>query len=260
MLVLHHVDLQHQLAVPLLRPPALRHRRRVAQPRVAGAAHVRRGVAQQPPRVPDLGRARAAPLAGRPLGAGDLGAREARPGLGRRARQPRAPGAQSRCRRPRMPSRSTAPLREALAEALPERPFTLELLGRHRAAADQRRRARRFTCARRAALAHVLRAPGPARARPRLRERASSRSTTSTRRSTLLDSWKPPPLDRARQGARWRSPPRARAGLERCRRAPGGRAAPARAAATAIARDRARGPPPLRRLATSSSRSSSTSR
>ena len=51
--------LQHQLAVPLLRPPRLRDRRRVAQPRLAVAVHVRRGVAQQPPRVPDLGRATA---------------------------------------------------------------------------------------------------------------------------------------------------------------------------------------------------------
>ena len=51
-------DVLHQLAVPLLRPPALRDRRRVAQPRMAGAAVARRGVAQQPPRVPDLGRPR----------------------------------------------------------------------------------------------------------------------------------------------------------------------------------------------------------
>ena len=56
-------DLLDQLAVPLLRAPALRHRRRVAQPRVAVAALVRRGVAQQPPRLPDLGRARPALLA-----------------------------------------------------------------------------------------------------------------------------------------------------------------------------------------------------
>ena len=47
-------DLLDQLAVPLLRAPALRDRRRVAQPRVALAAVLRRGVAQQPPRLPDL--------------------------------------------------------------------------------------------------------------------------------------------------------------------------------------------------------------
>ena len=52
-------DLQHQLAVPLLRPAPVRHRRRVAQPRLARPAVARRGVAQQPPRLPHLGGARA---------------------------------------------------------------------------------------------------------------------------------------------------------------------------------------------------------
>ena len=47
-------DLQHQLALPLLRPATVRHRRRVAQPRLAGAARLRRGLAQQPPRLSDL--------------------------------------------------------------------------------------------------------------------------------------------------------------------------------------------------------------
>ena len=47
-------DLLDQLAVPLLRAPALRDRRRVAQPRVALAAVLRRGVAQQPPRLPHV--------------------------------------------------------------------------------------------------------------------------------------------------------------------------------------------------------------
>ena len=64
--LLHHVDLQHQLAVPLLRPAAVRHRRRVAQPRLARAARLRRGVAQQPPRLPDLGPARPGPPPDRP--------------------------------------------------------------------------------------------------------------------------------------------------------------------------------------------------
>ena len=52
-------DVLDQLAVPLLRPPALRDEGRVAQP-LSGSSplHVRRGVAQQPPRVPDVGRAR----------------------------------------------------------------------------------------------------------------------------------------------------------------------------------------------------------
>ena len=66
MLLLHHVDVQHQLAVPLLRPAAVRHRRRVAQPRVAGPVRLRRGLAQQPPRVPNLGPSRPRPPPGRP--------------------------------------------------------------------------------------------------------------------------------------------------------------------------------------------------
>src|SRR3954449_8907557 len=44
--------LHADVAVPLLRAQALRHGRRVAEPAVAGAAVVRRVVAQQPPRVP----------------------------------------------------------------------------------------------------------------------------------------------------------------------------------------------------------------
>ena len=46
-------DLQHQLAVSLLRPAGLRHAGRVTQPRLAGHPDLGRGVAQQPPRVPD---------------------------------------------------------------------------------------------------------------------------------------------------------------------------------------------------------------
>ena len=56
-------DLQHQLAVPRLRPAPVRHRRRVAQPRVAGPVRLRRVLAQQPPRVPDLGPSRPRPPA-----------------------------------------------------------------------------------------------------------------------------------------------------------------------------------------------------
>ena len=47
-------DLQHQLAVSRLRPPAVRDGRRVPQPRVARADRVRRGLATQPPRLPHL--------------------------------------------------------------------------------------------------------------------------------------------------------------------------------------------------------------
>ena len=76
--------LQHQLALPLLRPPGVRHRRRVAQPRVAGAVHVRRGLAQQPPRVPDLVRARDAVVAGRSVPRRHPADGAHRAGLGRR--------------------------------------------------------------------------------------------------------------------------------------------------------------------------------
>ena len=58
-------DLLGQLAVSLLRPAALRHRRRVAQPRLARAADLRRGLAQQPPRLPDLRTPRPHALAAR---------------------------------------------------------------------------------------------------------------------------------------------------------------------------------------------------
>jgi len=43
-------------------------------------------VAQQPPRLPDVGAPWAEALADRPVGNDDLGAREDGPGLGRRAR------------------------------------------------------------------------------------------------------------------------------------------------------------------------------
>ena len=71
-------DLLDQLAVPLLRPQELRHGRRVAQPAVARAAVVRRVVAQQPPRLPDLRPPRPQALGDRHLGRRDLGAGEAR--------------------------------------------------------------------------------------------------------------------------------------------------------------------------------------
>ena len=48
-------DLEHQLDLPLLRPPALRDRRRVHERLLARAALARRGLAPQPPRLPALG-------------------------------------------------------------------------------------------------------------------------------------------------------------------------------------------------------------
>src|SRR5204863_9543795 len=83
---------------PFLRPPPLRDRRRVAQPALARPADLRRGLAQQPPRVPDLGGARPAPVR---AGAGPERAAHRRPRarrarLGRREDQRRAPVREAR--------------------------------------------------------------------------------------------------------------------------------------------------------------------
>ena len=88
-------DLQHQFAVPLLRPAPVLHRRSVPQPRLAGATRLRRGVAQQPSRLPDLRSSRAAPLAARPRGLADrrLGALPS--GMGRDPDRPRAPAGET---------------------------------------------------------------------------------------------------------------------------------------------------------------------
>ncbi len=77
-----------QLALPLLRPARLRHRRSLAQSRVARAAVVRRVVAQQPPRLPDIRAPRPQAVAGRRRRRGGLGAREDRAGVGCCAREP----------------------------------------------------------------------------------------------------------------------------------------------------------------------------
>ena len=66
--VLHHVDLVDQQRLPLLRDPALRHRRPLDERLLAGAAVVRRVLAPQPPRVPALGVPRPAPVGDRHLG------------------------------------------------------------------------------------------------------------------------------------------------------------------------------------------------
>ena len=89
-------DLLDQLAVPLLRAAQLRHGRSVAQPRVAGAAHARRGMAQQPPRLPDLRAPRAALVAARPVGVADRRPRARGPRVGRRADRARAPAREER--------------------------------------------------------------------------------------------------------------------------------------------------------------------
>ena len=90
-------DLQHQLAVPLLRPPALQDRRRVAQPRggCRSSRSARRGTTTIT-RFPTSARHGLSRMALRPLRVGDLGAGEDRPGVGRRAHRPRTPGRQTR--------------------------------------------------------------------------------------------------------------------------------------------------------------------
>ena len=80
------LHLQHQLALPRLRQPRLRDQRRVAQPGADRDPDLGRGLAQQPPRLPDFRHPRAGPLPARPLGPGHRRAGEARPGLGRRPR------------------------------------------------------------------------------------------------------------------------------------------------------------------------------
>src|SRR4051794_39590836 len=143
-----------QLALPLLRAQALRQRRRVAQPRVAGFANLRGVVAQQPSRLPDVGRPRDAALGDRSVGDVHLGSREARAGLGRRAGPPGAPDQQAR----RL--LSTAPLRSVLAEALPERPFRLELWDGTALASTTGGPGPTFSLRSPRALGHMLRAPG----------------------------------------------------------------------------------------------------
>ena len=92
---------------------------------LAGAALLRRGVAQQPPRLPHVRRPRAALVAARHLGAGHP-RRSRSAGLAwdvvRIRPGPPAKKLLAETPRSRWRSRSTAPLRGALAEALPERP------------------------------------------------------------------------------------------------------------------------------------------
>ena len=83
-------DVQRELDLPHVRPPRLPLARRVAEQLARRAARLRRGLAQQPPRVPGLGPPRPAPLPGRPLVVGDPRPREARPGLGRAGARRRA--------------------------------------------------------------------------------------------------------------------------------------------------------------------------
>src|SRR5437868_12485310 len=96
---------------------------------MAGSALLRRGVAQQPSRVPDLCRARSAPQAARSLRVGDPGARAHRTGLGRRASDAGATSNQEASEPTSVVTVGpvTLPLRRLLVQALPDRPFQVEL-------------------------------------------------------------------------------------------------------------------------------------
>ena len=79
-----------QLDLPHVRQAAVPDARREPERLAAGAAVVRRVVAQRPPRLPGVGGARARARAGRPLRRGDPRARAARARVGREAaRRPR---------------------------------------------------------------------------------------------------------------------------------------------------------------------------
>src|SRR6185436_14832222 len=86
-----HVE--RELGLPLPRDAPLPDRRPLHQRRMAGAALVRGGVAPQPPRIPALGCARAAPMGAdaRSLGTRHHHAREGRPRPERRQDRSRAP-------------------------------------------------------------------------------------------------------------------------------------------------------------------------
>ena len=76
-------DLQRELDLPHVRPPGLPLARRGAEQLARRAARLRRGLAQQPPRVPRLRAPRPRPAADRPLVVGDPRARAARARLER---------------------------------------------------------------------------------------------------------------------------------------------------------------------------------
>ena len=89
--VLHHVTYSINSICHVFGRRRFADLRRVAQLVWLALAVLRRVVAQQPPRLPDLGAPRARPLAVRSLGAGHPRAGAVRAGVGRGPRGPRAP-------------------------------------------------------------------------------------------------------------------------------------------------------------------------
>ena len=165
---------------------------------LARAADLRRGVAQQPPRLPHLGDPRSSPLGDRRLRARDQRPREGRTRLGRRACGARAHEAEG-SRRDRLDGPAvlarTAPLRDELERTLPERPFSVELWDGTSVPATNGG-GPTFSVRSRAAVAHALRAPG---------QLGLGRAYVSGEIDVddldavleLLGSWKPPPIDRS---------------------------------------------------------------
>ena len=141
---------------------------------------------------PHLGPARSRALPVRPVRVGHLGAREDRAGLGRRAHPPRATGRQAR------DVSGTDEFRSAIAEALPERPFTVALWdGSELPSTDGG--GPTFRVRSPCALGHVLRAPS---------QLGVGRAYVSggidvddiDAALALLARWSPPPVDPRSKG------------------------------------------------------------
>ena len=94
--VLHHVTFSINSLCHCLRAAAVHDPRSGAQPRLARPDRLRRGVAQQPPRLPDLRPPRPEPLADRPRRLAHRRPRALPSRLGRRPDQRRATGVQAR--------------------------------------------------------------------------------------------------------------------------------------------------------------------
>jgi cyclopropane-fatty-acyl-phospholipid synthase len=89
---------------------------------------------------------------------------------------------------------STAPLREAIAQALPDRPFTIELWDGTSLPSTNGHAGPTFTVRSERALAHALRAPGQL-GLGRAYVAGEIEVDDIDRVLDLLDTWKPPPLD-----------------------------------------------------------------
>ena len=244
-------DLLDQLAVPLLRAPPVRDEGRVAQPAVAGDPLVRRVVAQQPSRLPDLGRARHAP-AGRSTPRRWSSALLEKLGLAWDVVRV-SPEKQAK----RAVVLSTAAAARGARGRAPRAAVPRRAVGRH-GAARPRTAGRRSPLRSPQALGHVLRVARPARRRPRVRVRRARRRR---RRRRARSCWTP--------GARRRSTLRDARAARRRGRARGRAARPsrtcptpscARAAAATASRATAAPSATTTTSPTSSSSSSSASR